>query len=153
MLECRRCRNWVDQTFAQLQEQSQNGHAGESVFYGCRIFGMLESTQVESCPHYEESQDLYAFCSSCGIAVPKICLSLGECVNCTDTDLYCVENCHGEGEKKFCSHFQRLLRDGHTLIENNECFEIFPTQAGAAPSEPTAPIISLFPEKTDSKPH
>ena len=153
MLDCRRCNHWVDENFDQLFEENRNGHSAESVFYQCRVFGFLESTQREECPRYEESTELFAICSSCGIAVPKVCISLGECVNCTDTDLFCVDHCGGEGEKKYCTHYQRLLREGHALIENNECFEIFPQpQAGSAAKEgQTAPILTILPEKDPPK--
>lgn len=149
MLDCRRCNNWVDEPFAQLIEENRNGHSADSVFYQCKVFGFLESFQRPECPHYAESAELYAICSTCGIAVPKVCISLGECVNCTDTELICVEECRGEGEKKYCTHYQRLLREGHTLIENNECFEIFPQpQAGPAAKEiPAVPILTILPEK------
>lgn len=145
MLDCRRCRNWVDESFAELYEESQNGHGSESVFYGCKIFGILAEFERQECAHYAESSELFAVCSSCGIATPKVCLSLGECVNCTNTDLYCVENCRGEEEKKFCSHFQRLALEGHTLIENNKCFDIYPSQEAPAKKESEAPpMLSLF---------
>ncbi len=148
MLDCRRCRNWVDESFSQLYEESQNGLASESLFYGCRIFGRLEVFQLEECAEYSESEELFRVCSSCGIATPKVCHSLGECINCTDTDLFCVDHCHGEGEKKFCSHFQRLVRDGLTLIEDNNCFEIYAVrQASTNKDACVSPILSLFPKK------
>jgi hypothetical protein len=145
MLDCRRCKNWQDESFAQLYRERSSGEANLSVFYGCKIYGALETFQREECVHYQEAKELFGICAACGIAVPKICLSLGECVNCTDTDLYCVENCHGEAEKKFCTHYQRLVREGHTLIENNECFELYPSPEAPAPKDQAAtPIIPII---------
>lgn len=142
-LDCRRCENWVDKSVDRIYEANQRGEVSEPVFCGCKIYGVLEVFQRDHCPHYEEASELFGFCARCGVAVPRVCLSLGECVNCTDTNLYCVENCHGEGEKKFCSHYQRLVCEGHTLIENNSCFEIYPTQETSSKEETDSESVSL----------
>ena len=149
MLDCRRCNHWVDENLARLIEKSRNGHAAESVFYQCKIYGYSEAFRLAECPRYEESSELFAVCSSCGIAVPKVCISLGECVNCTDTDLFCVDTCRGEGEKRFCTHYQRLLREGHTLVEGQECYEVFPETQGKAyaKADLQTPILAILPEK------
>jgi len=60
------------------------------------------------------------------LTVPKICISLGECANCTDTDLFCIDSCMGEEHRKFCSHFVRLHTEGLQLIDQNQVFDLFP---------------------------
>jgi hypothetical protein len=72
------------------------------------------------------SENLFTICSTCHITVPKVCVSLGECVNCTDTDLFCVDHCIGGDSRKYCTHFVRLHTEGVHLIENNEVFDVVP---------------------------
>jgi hypothetical protein len=96
---------------------------------GCRIFGDLGGNyRLNSCKEYKESANLFAICNTCHITVPKICISLGECVNCTDTDLFCVENCYGGPNRKYCTHFVRLHSEGIQLIDNNQVFDLFPNK-------------------------
>jgi hypothetical protein len=95
---------------------------------GCRIFGYVENnTALESCPHYNVSENLFTLCGTCHLTVPKVCVSLGECVNCTDTDLFCVDHCIGGDNRKYCSHFVRLHTEGAHLIYENQTFDLFPT--------------------------
>jgi hypothetical protein len=125
MINCRNCINWVDESLVQI-EADQGAH--DHIFMGCRIFGFVENnTALESCPHYVQSENLFTICATCGITVPKICVSLGECVNCTDTDLFCVDHCIGGDSRKYCTHFVRLHTEGVHLIYENETYDLFPS--------------------------
>ena len=123
-MNCRNCINWVDESLAAIEADPNNR---AHVFMGCRIFGLREKTDIESCPRYVVSEDLFTICSSCKIVVPKVCVSLGECVNCTDTDLFCVESCIGDESRKYCTHFVRLHTEGVHLIDQDQVFDLFPT--------------------------
>jgi hypothetical protein len=101
--------------------------AGSHIFMGCRIFGSFEiNHEPQNCKHYKVSENLFTLCSSCGVAVPKVCISLGECFNCTDTDLFCVDSCKGGENRKYCTHFVRLNTEGAHLIDNDQVFDLFP---------------------------
>jgi hypothetical protein len=101
--------------------------AHSHLFMGCRIFGSFEiNHEPSNCKHYKISDNLFTLCSSCKVTVPKVCVSLGECVNCTDTDLSCVDSCIGEESRKYCTHFVRLHTEGAHLIENDQVFDLFP---------------------------
>jgi hypothetical protein len=82
---------------------------------------------MEDCKHYVASENPFTLCHTCKITVPKVCVSLGECVNCTDTDLYCVDHCIGEENRKFCTHFIRLHSEGLHLIDRDQVFDLFPS--------------------------
>jgi hypothetical protein len=91
------------------------------------MYGFREgNTALESCPHYRESENLFTICNTCRITVPKVCVSLGECVNCTDTDLFCVDQCIGGEMWKYCTHFVRLYTEGMHLIDHGQAFDLFP---------------------------
>ena len=126
MIYCKNCINWIDENLGQIEEV----HNGEPhIFMGCRIFGDLNGVyQLKSCKHYKESANLFVLCGTCGITVPKVCVSLGECVNCTDTDLFCVESCMGGDSRKYCTHFVRLQAEGIQLIDEDRVFDLFPKQ-------------------------
>ncbi len=124
MINCRNCINWVDESLVQIE--ADETHA-QHIFMGCRIYGFLEgNTSLASCPHYVESENLFTICNSCQLPVPKVCVSLGECVNCTDTDLFCVDHCMGGEQRKYCTHFVRLYSEGAHLIDQNQVFDLFP---------------------------
>ncbi len=124
MINCRNCINWVDESLQQIEED-RGGHT--HIYMGCRIFGFTEgNTALESCAHYVVSENLFTICSTCHITVPKVCVSLGECVNCTDTDLFCVDHCIGGDSRKYCTHFVRLHTEGVHLINDNQVFDLFP---------------------------
>ena len=126
MINCRNCINWSDESLEQI-ESDHNAHP--HIFMGCRIFGFLENNEaLPSCKYYRESENLFAICGSCRITVPKVCISLGECVNCTDTDLFCVESCKGAENRKYCTHFIRLHTEGMHLISEGAVFDLFPNQ-------------------------
>ena len=124
MANCKNCINWVDESLEQIEaDHSVHPH----LFMGCRIFGFLENnTDIHNCKHYVLSENLFTICSSCHLTVPKVCVSLGECANCTDTDLFCVDSCMGEESRKYCTHFVRLRTEGAHLIDNDQAFELFP---------------------------
>ena len=124
MIHCRNCVNWIDENLDQIEANSKKQ---PHIFMGCRIFGDLEGIyQQKSCKHYKESENLFTICNTCSITVPKICVSMGECINCTDTDLYCIDSCIGDENRKYCTHFVRLHTEGMHLIENNQIFDLFP---------------------------
>jgi hypothetical protein len=114
----------VDESLEQI-EADHNEHP--HIFMGCRIFGFNENNEeLQSCKYYRASENLFTICSSCHITVPKVCVSLGECANCTDTDLFCVESCKGEENRKYCTHFIRLHTEGMHLIDKGHVFDLFP---------------------------
>lgn len=124
MINCRNCINWIDESLAQVEE---SGNDGTHIFMGCRVFGFVENnTALDSCEHYVESANLFTICGACKITVPRVCVSLGECANCTDTDLFCVDHCVGGDSRKYCGHFVRIHTEGVHLISGNEAFDLFP---------------------------
>ena len=125
MIHCKNCINWLDESLEQI-EADHGAHS--HIFMGCRIFGPVEDPDgLQDCKHYVVSQNLFTICATCHITVPKVCVSLGECVNCTDTDLFCVESCRGEENRKYCTHFVRLNTEGVHLIEKDQVFDLYPT--------------------------
>jgi hypothetical protein len=124
-MNCKYCINWVDESLNQIEaDRGVHSH----LFMGCRIFGCFEKgNEPQTCEQYKASDNLFIICSSCGIVVPKACVSLGECVNCTDTDLFCVDSCIGDENRKYCTHFVRLHTEGIHLIENGQVFDVFPS--------------------------
>lgn len=124
MIHCRNCINWIDESLEEI-EADRGAHA--HLFMGCRIYGLAqEKTVLESCAHYTESANLYQICRTCRLTVPKVCVSFQECINCTNTDLYCVEHCIGGDCRKYCSHFVRLHVHGIQLIDDDRVFDLFP---------------------------
>jgi hypothetical protein len=125
MIHCKNCINWADESLDQIEADRENP---SHIFMGCRIFGFIEDTDaMQNCKRYEESSNLFTLCNSCQITVPKVCVSLGECVNCTDTDLFCIDSCIGDENRKYCTHFVRLRTEGlHLIDENNKVFDLFP---------------------------
>jgi hypothetical protein len=125
MINCKNCINWRDESLAGIHpDRDPSSH----IFMGCRIFGFRENHQsMEDCKHYVASENLFSICGTCRITVPKVCVSLGECVNCTDTDLFCVDHCLGEENRKYCTHFIRLRTEGMHLIDNDRVFDLFPS--------------------------
>ncbi|HSW40523.1 MAG TPA: hypothetical protein VLL97_13630 [Acidobacteriota bacterium] len=114
----------MDETFEQL---SDKGRDRPHIFMGCEVFGNIENIAARSgCELYVESRDLFTLCSSCGKIIPKVCVSLGECVNCIDTDLFCIDSCMGEDSRKYCTHFVRLHQEGAHLIDNDRLLDLFP---------------------------
>ena len=124
MINCKNCINWVDESLEEIEaDHSTHSH----LFMGCRIFGHPEKTSdLQSCTYYVESENLFTICSSCKITVPKVCVSLGECVNCTDTDLFCIDSCMGGESRKYCTHFVRLHTEGAHLVDQDQVFDLFP---------------------------
>jgi len=124
MINCRNCINWVDESLARI-EAGQERHT--QLYMGCRILGHIEnSTALDSCPHYVESANLFTLCITCGKTVPKVCVSLEECANCIDTDLFCIDHCIGGDSRKYCTHFVRLHMEGLHLIHEDRMYDLFP---------------------------
>ena len=143
MINCRNCINWVDESLMQIEA---NPEAATHIFSGCRIFAYVENNaSLESCPHYVQSDNLFTLCATCHISVPKVCVSLGECVNCTDTDLFCVDRCIGGDSRRYCTHFVRLNTEGAHLIDKNQVFDLFPSigmpgqEKTSSPAKPSTP--------------
>jgi hypothetical protein len=152
MINCRNCINWVDESLQQIEEDES---ARPHIYMGCRIFGFVEdSAALDSCNHYVASENLFTICSTCRITVPKVCVSMGECANCTDTDLFCVDHCIGGDSRKYCTHFVRLQAEGIHLINNNEVFDLFPIlgmpEQDKAPNESEKGKSSAAPRKKRS---
>jgi len=127
MKDCRFCVQWVDENLEDIVA-SEGVDTAPHLFFGCKIYGNIEDwkTRANTCADYQESADLYAMCSSCQIVVPKLCISMGVCVNCLNRDLFCVEQCIGGELNKYCTHFVRLQREGIQLIVNNVVSNLFP---------------------------
>lgn len=126
MIYCKNCIHWIDESLREIEADPQSAN---HIFMGCRIFGDLQGNYcLESCREYRESENLFTICKTCQITVPKVCISLGECVNCTDTDLFCIDHCFGGENRKYCTHFVRLHSEGIQLIDNGQVFDLFPNQ-------------------------
>jgi hypothetical protein len=144
MIQCRNCINWVDESLEQI-EADHNAHP--HIFMGCRIYGFLEKNEdLPECKFYVASENLFTICSSCHITVPKVCVSLGECVNCMDTDLFCVESCKGRESRKYCTHFVRLHTEGMHIIENDQVFDLFPKEG--MPSKEKSSVSGIHTAKS-----
>ena len=130
-LDCRRCVHWIDRPLSAIEADPK------APFLTCEIHGQVENFDaLPECPDYRCSEELYTACSRCGQRVPKICVSLGECINCINTDLWCVEHCDGQGEKKFCTHRARLQLFGHSLIQDQQVFDLYPDADGDPARDP-----------------
>jgi hypothetical protein len=124
MFFCKNCIHWVDENLQQIEKDPE---AHSHIFMGCSIYGPVErNDDRQNCKHYVISENLFTICNTCRITVPKVCVSLGECANCTDTDLFCVESCMGGENRKYCTHFIRLNTEGLHLIEKDRVFDVFP---------------------------
>jgi hypothetical protein len=124
MINCRNCIHWVDESLEEIEADPQGF---PHLFMGCRIYGFLENNAaLPSCDHYRVSENLFTICSGCGLTVPKVCVSLAQCANCTDTDLFCLDRCIGGDSRKYCPHFIRLGTEGAHLIANDLVYEVFP---------------------------
>lgn len=124
MINCRNCIHWVDESLREIEADTQDS---PHLFTGCRIYGFLENnTALSSCDHYRVSENLFTICSECRVTVPKVCVSLGQCANCTDTDLFCLDRCIGGDSRKYCPHFIRLRTEGAHLIADDRVYDVFP---------------------------
>ena len=127
MSHCKNCVNWVDESLAEIET---NRDGVPHIFTGCKIHGLIERIEDRrNCPDFVVCDDLYVICDVCKITVPRVCVSMGECANCIDTDLYCVESCIGGNARKYCTHFVRLNSEGMCIIddERKEVFDLFPS--------------------------
>jgi hypothetical protein len=124
MVHCKNCIHWMDESLEQIEADRE---AHSHIFMGCRIFGHVSTNEkMQGCKYYLASENLFTICCSCHMAVPKVCVSLGECANCTDTDLFCVDSCMGGESRKYCTHFVRLHTEGVHLIDKDQVFDLFP---------------------------
>ena len=126
MSHCKNCIQWIDESLADIEK---NRDGVPHIFMGCKIHGQIEKIEDRgNCPEFAATADLYAICGVCKITVPRVCISMGECANCTDTDLYCVESCIGGDARKYCAHFVRLNSEGIQIIdeERKEVYDLFP---------------------------
>jgi len=122
-VDCRTCQNWFDNFTEDESAETSNAQN----FYGCRIFGDIENFQeMSDCPHYTQCSEPFILCRCCKLPVPRVCYLLGECVNCTDTDLFCIENCQGGPWKTYCTHWVRLNSEGMQLIHEGKTYQVFP---------------------------
>jgi hypothetical protein len=124
---CKNCIKWIDESLADIET---NRDGGPHIFMGCKIYGQIERIgDRRGCSEFVAVNDPYAICDVCKITVPRVCISMGECVNCTDTDLYCVESCIGGDARKYCTHFVRLSSEGMQIIdeERRRVFDLFPS--------------------------
>ena len=127
MNHCKNCIHWIDESLADIEANRNNK---PHIFMGCKIHGSIETIESRrNCPEFVASDDLYTICDVCKITVPRVCVSMGECANCMDTDLYCVESCIGGDARKYCTHFVRLNSEGIQLIDQDrkEVFDLFPS--------------------------
>lgn len=150
IMECRRCTHWRDKTMEELSEDVLHRETWSAC--GCELHGYTDHLQIESCPDYQVTDNLFSLCHTCGIPVPRICLMLGECLNCTDTDLYCVEQCSGTEERVFCTHYQRLRKTGYVIIEEGQVYEIYPVSEKPIEVEPDLPLIQLYEDPDENTP-
>ena len=140
MIDCRNCIHWIDESLAEIE--ADPNRVGR-LYTGCRIFGHVESSAAaESCGRYVQSENLFTLCVLCQVTVPKICVSLGECANCTDTDLFCVDHCLGGESRKYCAHFIRLHAEGVHLLSDGRLFDLFPTVGTPGRKDARPPIDS-----------
>ena len=133
MRTCKNCIHWIDESLVDI-EANRNG--SPHIFMGCKIYGPVERVEDRrNCPEFDAVADLYVICDVCKITVPRVCVSMGECVNCTDTDLYCVESCIGGDARKYCTHFVRLSSEGMQIIdeERKEVYDLFPRNSKRNP--------------------
>jgi hypothetical protein len=149
MIYCKHCIHWVDESLDQI-EADHGAHS--HLFMGCRIFGTTQpNDKRQNCKFYRASRDVFVICSSCRLTVPKLCVSLGECANCTDTDLFCVDSCIGGENRKYCSHFVRLHTEGAHLIHQDRVFDLFPDIGMPARPDEGPARSKETPEKDSSR--
>jgi hypothetical protein len=124
LINCRNCIHWLDESLDRIEA---NPGRDPRLLWGCRLLGFVENnTALPHCDHYVVSENLFVICNTCKIVVPKVCVSLGECANCTDTDLFCVDQCLGGDQRKYCTHFLRLHTEGLHLVDKDQVFDLFP---------------------------
>ncbi|MDR0841801.1 MAG: hypothetical protein LBP68_00085 [Acidobacteriota bacterium] len=148
MTHCKNCIHWIDESLAEIVA---SGDGESHIFMGCKVFGEIgDFASRNACPRFVADPNLYTICSVCQITVPKICISLGECANCTDTDLFCVESCMGGDARKYCTHFVRLHTEGLPIVDKDskEVYDLFPAVGMPGASEEPAKGESAKSEKS-----
>jgi len=134
IVDCRTCRNWFDDFLSMYSATSRT----DRLFYGCTVFGHIEDYRARAdCPRFEPMDEPYIQCQTCGLLVPRICMLLGECVNCTDTDTFCIRQCGGGRWRAYCTHWVRLSTEGRVTVQDGELHETF-AQSEPAPDAAAA---------------
>ncbi len=140
-VDCRMCENWYDEGF----DGCDHTDGTKRSFYGCRVFGPVENfREMIDCPEFVARQEPYHLCQSCNLPVPRVCLLLGECVNCTDTDLFCLEHCVGGEWKKYCTHWVRLNTEGRHVVEDDTPRDVFPADAPPQKQKPSRRLRKTY---------
>jgi hypothetical protein len=116
-VDCRTCVHWYDDFLEMKLETARK----DRLFFGCKIFGSVENFRaMADCPRYQPVDEPFAVCRTCGLPAPRVCVLLGECVNCTDTDLFCLRQCTGGELRTSCTHWVRLSTDGRAGVQAGE---------------------------------
>ena len=137
MVDCRTCVNWYDDFLEMKLESART----DRLFFGCKVFGPVENYRAMiDCPQYRPVDEPFAVCRTCGLPAPRVCILLGECVNCTDTDTFCIRQCGGGRWRAYCTHWVRLSTEGRVTVQDGELHETFaqsePAPAAAAARRP-----------------
>lgn len=137
MRDCRTCRNWYDHGLVET--------LGDERFYGCHIHGEVEDFQAHAdCPDFVPHQEPFTLCGECGLPVPRVCMLLGSCVNCTDTDLICMESCRGGEWQRYCTHWVRLTGEGKAIVQDKKVYDVFPSGFEAERECKRKPLSRIF---------
>lgn len=140
-VDCRTCEHWYDHSAGEAAGQP----AGERRFYGCLLHGVIEEyREMQNCPDFQLSPEPFILCVGCRVLVPKTCLLLGECANCTDTDLFCLDRCTGGSWRKYCTHWLRLQTDGKPIVVDDHIDEVRPREAPRKPAGRRRTLREIF---------
>lgn len=122
------CANWIDRGF-----EPPEGGTGV-VGYGCLVSGPVgDFARACDCPSYAPQREPQVTCGTCRLAVPRVCVLLGECANCVDTDMFCLSQCAGGEWKRLCSHWNRLESEGKQLVVDGVPQSFHPQETPAEP--------------------
>ena len=140
-IDCRTCVHWYDD----FQEMKLETARKDRLFFGCRIFGSVENFRsMPDCPRYQPVDDPFAVCRTCGLPAPRVCILLGECVNCTDTDLFCLRRCTGGELRTFCTHWVRLSTDGRAGVRDGEVEREYASVSLLKPEPPRRKLRDVY---------
>jgi hypothetical protein len=140
-VDCRTCVNWYDDFLEMKPEPARK----DRLFYGCAVFGFIENYRaMTDCPRYEPVGEPFVTCRSCGIPVPRVCVLLGECVNCTDTDLFCLRQCCGGELRTYCTHWVRLSTEGRAGVTEGEADREYAADPAAKSAGPRGTLREIY---------
>ncbi len=140
-VDCRTCVNWYDDFLEMKLESARK----DRLFFGCKLFGSIENYRARTdCPRYQPVEEPFAVCRTCGLPAPRVCILLGECVNCTDTDLFCLRQCTGGELRTFCTHWVRLSTDGRAGVRDGEVEREFAAAPGRKPAAPRRKLGDVY---------